>query len=143
MSLRADVLHALSIDLPLSKAQIVEETGHEAPQVGNVLNRLQAAGKCRRTADGWLRINGTQPSATRRRDIAEPKPEPPPKRKYTRKAKPNGNGANGVAIPVPAVRGKRAGSVDFTYFGEFVVLRRTDIAELLALMERWRAVASG
>lgn len=66
-----------------------------------------------------------------------------PPRKVAKKRKLNGAHA---ALPVPAHPGNGAQPepVSFARFGEFVVLRMSDLedlAELVARLERWRPIA--
>jgi hypothetical protein len=126
-TLRESVLGALS-DEPQTRGEIVGAVGLEDKQVANVLNQLKNAGSAKREKDGWIRVAGkAQPKAAEYKGNGD---TPPPKRAYKRRA----------PAPITAKGNSVASQVDFTYFGEFVVLRRKDVAELLAVIERWRGV---
>lgn len=70
MSVRDDVLAALSTDAPRSREDIEDEIGSVGRQAGNALDQLRALGKCKRVADGWVRVDG----------LAEGEPPAPPPR---------------------------------------------------------------
>lgn len=87
MTLRETVLAALDADAARSCDEITEDTGLERRQVGNVLNQMQTAGQCKRTAEGWIRTpSGTPPQASptaavaTARKVREPKAKPVKKR---------------------------------------------------------------
>jgi hypothetical protein len=128
------------------RAAIVDATGLEAQQVSNLLFGLKGAGLIVKSDDGYSRPDGApaEPKA-RKHEAIEREASPPPAAKKSarkkstpkRKAKP---AAVKRAAPAPAKTNGLAGPVEFTYFGEFVVFRRKDITDLLAMLERWRHV---
>ncbi len=133
MSLRDTVSQALSADLPQSRDQIIEETGLDQRQVTNCLDQLRRAGKCTRTAEGWLAINGAPAEA------ATPPPERKPRGRPKTKTPKKLNGGAGHPVIRPG-NGHEAAHVAFARFGEYVVLKREDVAALIAMLDRWRAV---
>lgn len=122
------------------RAAIIEATGLEHQQVSNLLFNLKASGAIVKNDEGYARIDSTTPPLRRRtHDAVEQPPETaqPRARKATKLRK-----ANGASVPVPvAVNRTSVAPVAFARFGEYVVVRMEDLAELVATLDRWRSIA--
>lgn len=120
------------------RAAIIEATGLEERQVSNLLFNLKAAGAIAKDDEGYSRA-GAPPPKRRTHEAVEPEaaPEAPKPQRCKRRRK-----ANGAAVPVPITACDDAvPPVGFARFGEYVVLRMDDLAELVQLLERWRPIA--
>lgn len=132
-------------------ASVCETTGLEPNQVHQAVFILKKAGKITKGADGYAIADGVDVAQVAERIAAEvvskaaaepkkarkkraaPPPETKPRRRPKKRvkaatAKPaNGHAGNGVAS-----------AVEFARFGDFVVLKRPDVIELLRTMQRWQ-----
>jgi hypothetical protein len=128
-------------------AAVMEATGFESVQITNALQQLRASGAITKGADGWSRMNGVEKQKSRVHQASNgaDSASPPPaakKRAYKKRAKSKVAAAPAIAAARPAKAKSNGvnGAVNFAAFGEVVVVRRKDLAELLAMVERWRGV---
>lgn len=126
-------------------AAIEEATGLERSQIYTGVHTLKQSGAVVRSDDGLTRSDGTAPKQKVR--AAAPNVEvvaPPPARGKTRRKAKRTKRVTAKAAPrkprVAASAPSRPTPVAFARFGEYVVVRHEDLAHLLAVLERWRAV---
>jgi DNA-binding transcriptional ArsR family regulator len=124
---------------------IIAETGLEHRQVTNLLFNLRSAGVIEKDEEGaYSRADGAPPPNGRVHKAVEPADEEPErvpqkrakKRNYDRKT-------NGAAVPAIVPAAEQVAPVSFSRFGEYVVLRTSDLkdlAELVERLERWRPI---
>lgn len=159
------ILDAIS-DGARTRSAIIEATGLEEKQVANNIYQLKSQGRIN-TDEGGYTIGASEaghpPPAPRVHAIANGAESADDKKKVAKRAAAKApkakrakaqkhtkvNGATHAlpegqpAAPRVATPDSAAAPVEFTYFGEFVVIRRKDVAELLkavAIMDRWRVV---
>jgi hypothetical protein len=154
-TIREDVMSAVN-DGHTSVAAICEATGYESRQVVNALYQLKADKSVVAADDGLKVVDGKRAARVngeavpivvkaKRKPGRPKKARTPPggkKRAQAKRVKRKVDKRPAKArAPVSATPGRAA--IDFTYFGEFCVVRRTDVAELLKvveIIERWRKV---
>lgn len=123
---------------------IIAETGLEFKQVSNLLFNLKSAGVIVKDDDGYSRVNGHPPPNGRVHKAVEPiEVEPAAKPRKVAKKRKHTTKANGAAVPAVVPKVTEAAPVSFARFGEYVVLHTsdlTDLAELVARLDRWRPI---
>lgn len=128
-----------------NNAAIRDATGFEAAQVSSQLFHLKSSGVIVKSEDGYLRTESTPEPKSRVHGAPEPEGSPPPaakKGRRTRKVKRQVRAAKAVpkkSAPKPKPNGGN-GTAHFARFGEFVVVRHSDLVELFAMVDRWRKV---
>src|SRR5690242_6024017 len=122
-----------------SASAVCDNTGLEPNQVHQAVFILKKAGKVIKGRGGYALADGAEVEPD---DEVAAKTEPG----KPRKARAGRSGRSKRAAPAESTRvavangHRRAGNgaVEFACFGDFVVLKRCDVVELLLVMERWR-----
>lgn len=128
-------------------AALIEATGLEAKQVSNILFALRQAGRVTKRPGGFFLTSEseeTTPVEAPAGDVAPP-PARAGKKTKLRKAKHRVKPAvaparTGSRKATAAASPPAAGPIAFARFGEFVVMRQSDLRELLAAAERLRVL---
>lgn len=124
-------------------AAIEAATGLERTQIYTGIHTLKANGEVAKDADGYT-LGGAETPRRPRIHEASATAAPPPERKRCKAGKAKAaKPAKGNGAAHPVIRpgnGHDDAPIAFARFGEYVVLKREDVAALLATLERWRAV---
>lgn len=145
MSATNDAVLSAIGDGAKSTGAICDATGFEPSTVHQATWQLKKSGAIAKGETGFELGDGVAPKSRTHEarapaDDAPPQSRKPKKTKRTKKA--NGGAAKPAKAITPRTNGHAkpngAGQVEFTRFGEYVVMRRVDVVELLTIFERWR-----
>ncbi|HEY1283010.1 MAG TPA: hypothetical protein VGE96_00895 [Steroidobacteraceae bacterium] len=141
---RSETVLAALGDEPLNRHEIAAVTGLEDSAVSQELSRLRGEGRAERSPDGWIRGAGEPSQRVHRGWRVEPVDDEAKAKKRGRQSaakraasRPKKQRRKTRSEPAEEAAPSSEG-IDFTYFGEFVVVRKRDVLALLETIERWR-----